>query len=309
MAQSEDPGMSGGNSIHAPVMIVEVLEHLALHAGDIVVDATLGMGGHAQAILERIGPQGRLIGLDRDSASLAKASARLAQFKNQCDFIHDDFRNLAQVLDHLKLTHVDKILMDLGISSFQLDDPKRGFAFREAGPLDMRMDQGAQISAFDLINSLSEKDISRILNDFGEERWHKRIARYLVQERLRKPIETTQELSQLVLKAVGFAKRSKFERIHPATRTFQAFRIAVNQELDGLTQGLDQCIDRLKSGGRLAVISFHSGEDAIVKHKFRFWSQEGKVRLIVKKPLRPTEKEIEDNPRSRSARLRIAERI
>ena len=294
-------------SIHSAVMLKEVVEYLNPRPGQIFVDGTLGLGGHAKAILERLGPQGRLITIDRDSQSIAIAKENLSSYLNQCEFIHDDFRNLDKILSSLKIVAVDAILLDLGISSFQLDNPQRGFSIRKDGPLDMRMDQKSHISAFDLINSLSEKEIDLILKDYGQERWHSRIARSLVSARAKNPIETTQELTQTVLKSIPHYPRG--EKIHPATRTFQAFRIAVNRELESLELALPKCIDCLKAGGRICVIAFHSLEDRIVKQQFRLAERNGSVRLITKKPLRPSEEETRSNPRARSAKLRVAEKI
>lgn len=291
---------------HIPVLCKEVIEYLRPHDGGIFIDCTLGLGGHAQAILQAAGPQSRIIGIDRDAKSLQMAAERLKPYLSQCVFVHEDFRNIDKILRRMEIAEVDGILLDLGISSYQLNDPQRGFSFQEDGPLDMRMDQDSPISAFDLVNSLSEKEISSILKDYGEERWHNRIARYIIHQRSRHPIETTQELSGIVLKAMP--PRKTWQRIHPATRTFQAFRIAVNRELESLDILLDQCVDLLKAEGRIAVIAFHSLEDRIVKHKFRALAQSGKVKLVVKKPLRPSEEEAGRNPRARSARLRVAER-
>ncbi|MBN1870726.1 MAG: 16S rRNA (cytosine(1402)-N(4))-methyltransferase RsmH [Candidatus Omnitrophica bacterium] len=292
---------------HIPVMLNEVIKYLDPKPGNIVVDGTLGLGGHAEVILKLIGSKGRLIGIDRDAQALAMASKNLSAYQDQCDFIHENYSNIDKVLAKLNIRHVDRVLLDLGLSSFQLNDPQRGFSFRAEGPLDMRMDQDSYISAFDLVNSLSEREISTILKDFGQERWHHRIARYVVQSRLKKPIETTKELSDIVLRAMP--RQSRREKIHPATRAFQAFRIAVNRELEGLEEALEKCLDALKVGGRIAVVAFHSLEDRVVKQKFRKWSQSGELDLIVKKPLRPSEGEARFNPRARSARLRIAERI
>ena len=294
---------------HIPVMLDEVITHLDLKAGGLYVDGTLGLGGHALGILNRIGPRGRVIGIDRDGQSLTEAGHRLGAYAHQCFFIKEDFRNMDKVLDQLQITHVDGILLDLGISSFQLDDTERGFSLRLDGPLDMRMDQESYISAYDLINSLSERELSLILKDFGEERWHKRIAKLLVDERAKKPIDSTKVLSQLIMKAMPFAARHAQERIHPATRTFQAFRIAVNRELEALEIALDKCIHYLRPGGRLVVISFHSLEDRIVKHKMQEWERYQQIKTLTKKPLRPSLHETELNPRSRSARLRAAEKI
>jgi len=292
---------------HVPVMFNEILEYLKPSSEAVFVDGTLGLGGHAEAILRLIGPAGRLIGIDRDERSLRQAQERLAPFSQQCAFIHDDFRNVDTVLRRLEIPSVDGILLDLGVSSFQLDDPQRGFSLRFDGPLDMRLDQDSPISAYDLVNSLSEKELSAIIKDYGQERWHSRIARYLVSERVKHPIETTQELREIILRAIPY--RNYKEKIHPATRTFQAFRIAVNRELEALEVALDRCVASLKPNGRIAVIAFHSLEDKIVKEKFRSMARAGQVRLLVKKPLRPSEQESTQNPRARSARLRIAERI
>ena len=291
---------------HLPVMMKEVVECLCLRPGICVVDCTLGLAGHALKIAEIIGPQGRLVGIDRDAASLKKADEVLKSTRVKYDLIQEDFRRIDRILHQLGIEAADAILFDLGISSFQLDDPQRGFSFKSEGPLDMRMDRGSYISAFDLVNSLSERELASILKNFGEERWHQRIARFLVSQRARRPIESTRELCEVVLKAVPF--RFQHQKIHPATRTFQAFRIAVNRELEALEIALDKSIDLLRVGGRICVISFHSLEDRIVKGKFRSWGQSGRASIITKKPLRPQDEEAEHNPRSRSARLRVAER-
>ena len=291
---------------HIPVMLNEVIEYLNPVPGNIFIDGTLGLGGHAEVMLDIIGAKGRLIGIDRDAQALALAQENLKRYRGQCVFAHRNYRHIDQILAELSIQHVDRILLDLGLSSFQLNNPERGFSFRVEGPLDMRMDQDSYISAFDLVNSLSEKEISSILKDFGQERWHHRIARNIVQGRSRKPIETTKELSDMVLRAMP--RHSKRAKIHPATRTFQAFRIAVNRELEGLEEALDKCIDALTVGGRIGVISFHSLEDRIVKLKFRSLAKKGTLNLIVKKPLRPSDGEAKINSRARSARFRIAER-
>ncbi len=293
-------------SSHTPVMAKEVQEFLQLKPNDCIVDGTLGLGGHALSLIKVIAPAGRLIGIDRDKGSIQMARENLMEFSRQCEFIHDDYRNIDVILDKLGIKEVNAVLLDLGISSYQLDNPERGFSFSAEGPLDMRMDQESYISAYDLINSLSEKEIASILRNFGEERWHNRIARYLVGQRLRRPIASTTDLSEAVLRAVPL--HFKRERIHPATRTFQAFRIAVNRELESLEIGLEKSVRYLKTGGRLCVIAFHSLEDRIVKHKFRQFVHEGCARLLTKKPSRPNEEEVARNPRARSARLRVIEK-
>ena len=301
-------GTTGSENVsHISVMLNEVIEYLRPEPGNIVVDGTLGLGGHAEVILKLIGAKGRLIGIDRDAKALTISRENLSAYQGQCDFVHENYSNIDKVLAKLNIKDVDLILLDLGLSSFQLNDPQRGFSFRVEGPLDMRMDQDSYISAFDLVNTLSEKEISAILKDFGQERWHYRIARYVVQRRSEKPIETTKELSDIILRAMP--RHSRREKIHPATRAFQAFRIAVNRELEGLDEALGKCLDALKIGGRIGIIAFHSMEDRIVKQKFRSWAKSGDLDLIVKKPLRPSDGEAKFNSRARSARLRIAERI
>lgn|SRR3989344_952570 len=294
-------------SNHIPVMAKEVQEYLQLKMNNCVVDFTLGLAGHALLMAKATAPDGRLIGIDRDKASLEVARETLKEFSNRCEFVHDDYRNIDKILNTLGIREVDAMLLDLGISSYQLDNPQRGFSFSAEGPLDMRMDQDSYISAYDLINSLSEKEIALILRNFGEERWHNRIAHHLVEQRLRRPIASTKDLSEAVMRAIP--SHFKREKIHPATRTFQAFRIAVNRELESLEIGLEKGVRYLKTGGRMCVIAFHSLEDRIVKQKFRSLAKEGYVRLLTKKPLRPSDEEVEQNSRARSARMRIIERI
>ena len=299
--------MTNESAAHIPVMHREVMDFLNPSAGGCFLDGTLGLAGHASSICERIGAQGHLIGLDRDEQSLRVARERLSGFKGRLDLAHSDFRDFDAVLNRLGVKELDGMLLDLGISSFQLDNPERGFSFRLEGPLDMCMDQNGFMSAYDLVNTLTEEELAKIIFNFGEERFSRRIARMVVQYRDTKPVETTHELEEIIFKAVPAAYRH--QKIHPATRTFQAIRIAVNRELESLKIALDKCFDYLKTGGRIAVISFHSLEDRIVKEKFRNLSKEKKVSLLMKKPLCAGDEEIRMNPRSRSARLRAAERI
>lgn len=292
---------------HLSVMPQEVLEHLNVQQNGVYIDATLGLAGHTKRILEKAGSQAKVIGLDRDKDSLKKAKEVLGDLSNQCILVQSDFRHIDQVLSKLNINEVDGILMDLGISSFQLDNPDRGFSFRNDGPLDMRLDQDSFISAYDLVNTLSEKELAAILRDFGQERWHNRIAHFVVENRKKHPIQTTKELSEIILKAIPhYASR---EKIHPATRSFQAIRIAVNRELESIEQALSKAIHFLKPKARLVVIAFHSLEDKIVKDKFRQWAKEEIGHLITKKPLRPSLEEENQNLRARSARLRVIERI
>lgn len=291
--------------MHIPVMMKEVQEVLHLKKGGTFVDCTLGLGGHARAILSQIGPEGRLIAIDKDKESLQLAQEELREFAGQCTFVHDDFRFLDRILNNLNIKEVDGILLDLGISSLHLDTPERGFSFQAEGPLDMRLDQENPISAYDLVNSLSENEISMIIKEYGEERWHRRIARRIVEERSQHPIETTAQLRDIILSAIPY--RNYKDRSHPATRSFQALRIAVNRELESLERVLEVGVNFIKVGGRIVVISFHSLEDRIVKLRFRNLSQEGQVKILTKKPLRADEGEVSLNLRSRSARLRAVE--
>ncbi len=294
-------------NLHVPVMLKEILEHLSLKGKKVIVDGTLGLGGHSKEILLSSDQSTLLVAIDRDARSLSMAQENLKEFADRSRFVHDNFRNIESVLSTLGIEKVDGIVLDLGISSFQLDDQSRGFSFMKDGPLDMRMDQSAKFPAAYYVNSFSETELSDIIKDFGEDRWHRRIARSIVTHRLKKPIETTLELATVVLKAMPPGR--DWERIHPATRTFQAFRIMVNKELESLESALERCLSVLSVGGRLCVISFHSLEDRIVKRQFRRFSDVGQAKLITKKPLRPTEEETRVNPRSRSACLRVLERI
>jgi len=287
-------------------MLDEVIDHLNLKPGQTIVDATIGTGGHSEEILKRISPGGRLVGIDRDEDSLKIANERLKVQGAHCDFVHGNFSDIDTILDSLDIKEVGGILFDLGISSYQLEDPSRGFSFQSEGPLDMRLDRRSYISAYDLINNLNEEEISDMLWSFGQERWHNRIAHILVRERERCPIATTLQLSKIVSSAVPH--RYRYSRIHPATRTFQAVRIAVNRELENLKAALAKAITRLKPKGRLCVISFHSLEDRIVKWDFRESAASGNIEIITPKPLVPKDEEVQDNPASRSAKLRVAER-
>jgi 16S rRNA (cytosine1402-N4)-methyltransferase len=294
---------------HTPVMLNEVLNYLNLRPGNIVVDATIGTGGHGKEILGRITPSGKLIGIDRDEDSLSIASERLRDFSDSCEFVHGNFIDIDIILKNLGVKKIDAILFDLGVSSFQLEDPHRGFSFQYEGPLDMRLDRSSYISAYDLVNNLNEDEISTLLWNFGQERWHNRIAHLLVQERERHPIATTSQLANIVIKSIPYRYRHRHHRIHPATRTFQAVRIAVNRELETLEIALNKALSLLEKKARMCVISFHSLEDRVVKLSFRKAATEGIVNIITPKPLTPTLYEIETNPSSRSAKLRVLERL
>lgn len=304
---------------HTPVLLDEVLTWLAPRDGGLYVDATLGLGGHAAAILAASAPGGRLLGIDTDAQALALARDRLAEFGPRAVFCEGWHRDIDSLACAAGWHEVDGVLFDLGVSSLQLDAAERGFSFAQDGPLDMRMSQTAELSAAELVNAWPEGDLSRVIYEYGEERYARRIAGAIVRQR---PLHTTGELAEVVRRAVPHSRGP--QRIDPATRTFQALRIAVNGELEHLRRSLEGAVTLLKPGGRLAVISFHSLEDRIVK---QYLTQEARdcicpprlpqcvcghqasVRILTRKPLRPSAEEEQRNPRSRSARLRVAERL
>ena len=288
---------------HEPVMVAEVLEHLAPSRGGVFVDCTVGLGGHARALLEA--GASRLIGIDRDPAALAEARSVLGEFGGRVELVHSDYRRVNEVLDARGVTTVDGVLADLGVSSMQLDSPGRGFSFRQDDPLDMRMDTTTGPTAADSLRDVDERTLADVIYEFGEERHSRRIARAIVAARARAPIETTGQLADVVRRAVP---RKGDSRIDPATRTFQAIRIWVNRELDGLDTFLGDVARRLAGDGRMVVIAFHSLEDRIVKHTLRALQDEGiGLRIRTKRPMVPSDAEVERNPRARSAKLRAAE--
>lgn len=295
------------NTQHIPVMVKEVEELLALKPGAVVVDATLGLGGHAFVMAGHIGAGGCLVGLDQDEDAIVKAKERLKDVLPRVHIVKSNFSKVDTVLDGLGIKEVDAFLFDIGVSSMQIDMSARGFSFREDGPLDMRMDPSEKISARDLINDLSEEELARIFWEYGEERFSRRIAAVIVRTRAARQITTTKELAELIKTAVP--RGYDHTRIDPATRSFQALRIAVNHELDVLTEGLQKAFERLKKNGRVCVISFHSLEDRIVKDMFRELHRSGRGKILTKKPLRPSDEEASANSRARSARLRALERI
>lgn len=291
--------------MHEPVMVAEVLAHLAPERGGLFVDCTVGYGGHTRALLDAGAT--RVIGFDRDQDALAHARPTLAAYESRVDLVHSDYRRLNDVLDAQGVTTVDGLLADLGVSSMQLDEPGRGFSFRRDDPLDMRMDRTSGPTAADAIRDADERTLADVIYEFGEERHSRRVARALVDARARGAVETTGQLADIVRRAIP---RKGYSRIDPATRTFQALRIWVNRELEGLDVFLRGAASRLGPSGRMAVITFHSLEDRIVKHTLRALQAEGTVGLTVrtKRPMVPTDAEIERNPRARSAKLRAAER-
>ena len=292
---------------HYPVMYREVLDCLEVENKKTVVDCTVGIGSHAYKILEAMPEDGFLIGIDKDEDSLEVARQRLKKFEGKFTLFKADFSDLDQVLKDLNIKGTDAFLFDLGISTYQLNNSQRGFSFLKEGPLDMRMDKDSFVSAYDLVNNLSEIELGNIFKKFGEDRYYRRIAHSLVEERRNDPISTTTRLAQIIMNNVPL--RNRYDRIHPATRIFQSLRIAVNRELETLKLGLSKAISFLNSGGRVGIISFHSLEDRIVKHTFKDYVSENKLKIITKKPLVPQDLEKEENFASRSAKLRAAEKI
>lgn len=306
---------------HVPVLVDEILSIVSRPGRQIVVDATIGGGGHAEAILNAF--EGvSLIGIDHDSEAVSRCANRLRNFGERVSCVNAAFENMGEVLDAKGVSLVDVILMDLGVSSFHLDDPRRGFSFQRSGPLDMRMDRSRKLNAAEIVNSYSEKELALIFRKYGQERLARRIARAIVAKREKSRIETTGHLAEIIEEVTP--ARSRKGRIHPATKVFQAIRIAVNNEIENLETAIDQAVNRLKPGGRVILISFHSLEDRIVKTTLRNLTRHcvcpkdlpvcacgapGKVELLTKKPISPGAREIFDNPRSRSARLRAARRL
>ncbi len=292
---------------HYPVLYREVLELLEISQHKVVVDCTIGVGSHAVKFFEVMGPDAFLVGIDKDSKSLNIARDNLKPYEGRFSLHKSDFFNAGTVLKDLNLSGADAFLFDLGISMHQLTSAERGFSFLKEGPLDMRMDQDVFLSAYDLVNNLSEKELAQIFKKFGEERYAKRIAYALVEARKREPISSTTALAQVIVNALPVKMR--YGRIHPATRVFQALRIAVNRELEVLGESIELAVGLLNHGGRIGVISFHSLEDRIVKHTFKALAAHQIVRIITKKPVSPGEQELEENSASRSAKLRVAERL
>ena len=294
------PSMSTPSSVHVPVMLQEVLGWLEPQPGSVIVDGTLGGGGHARALAQRVGPTGKVIAMDRDGAAIARAEETLENLPIVP--VHGNFADLPEFLAELGIAAVDGILLDLGISSDQLADPDRGFSFSSTGPLDLRFNTMRGEPARKLINRLSAEHLADLIYAYGEERYSRRIGRAIVERRRAKPIETAAELAELVRRCVP---RSRFERIDPATRTFQALRIAVNDELKSLQIALRRFPEVLRPAGRVAIISFHSLEDRLVKEAFR---DDPRWEPLTRKPVSPTIDEVQENPRSRSAKFRVAAR-
>jgi 16S rRNA (cytosine1402-N4)-methyltransferase len=290
---------------HEPVMVAETLELLAPSRGGLFVDCTVGLGGHSRALLEAGAT--RILGLDRDPDALKLAADALAEFGDRVELVHADYRDLPRVLDERGLTGVDGALADLGVSSMQLEADGRGFSFRRDDPLDMRMDRSQGETAAEWLAEIDEESLANVIFQYGEERYSRRIARAIVLSRKLTPIRTTAALAQVVRGAIP---RRGYQRIDPATRTFQAVRIWTNRELERLDRFLTETTQRLLGGARLAVITFHSLEDRIVKHAFRALAQaEAALRVVTKRPVNPSDDEVGRNPRARSAKLRAIERF
>ena len=298
---------------HVPVMTAEVMKYLKPGPGDVIVDLTVGGGGHAEPILKAVGPAGSLVGIDKDPAALAATARRLARYDEQLALVKMDFRKIRQTLQNLGIQEVNGILMDLGVSSHQLDDGDRGFSYRQDAPLDMRMNPEDKLTAADIIRDYSRDELTTVIRKYGEERWASRIAAFIVDRRQTRPITTTFELVDVIKAAIPAGARRRGP--HPARRTFQAFRIEVNGELKGLKEALEEGIAQLKRGGRIVVISYHSLEDRIVKTTFKEHTEEtavdtgARLMLLTKKPIRPAEEETAANARAESAKLRAAEKL
>jgi S-adenosyl-methyltransferase MraW len=305
---------------HEPVMVKEVIASLLVNKTGIYVDGTVGGAGHSYAILKET--DAFLVGIDCDDQALQAAEKRLAEFGSRKVLVKANFANLGKVLEGLNIEKVDGVMLDLGVSSHQLDSAQRGFSFNQQALLDMRMDRSLKLSAYDIVNSFAQNELEKIIKFYGEEKMAARIARAISQKRQLSPIKTTAELAAIV--ASSMPAKLKWQKIHPATRTFQAIRIAVNKELDNIKPAINDAAEVLKSGGRLCVISFHSLEDRIVKNEFRALAgdcvcpkdmpfcvcqKEAKLKVITRRPLTPAAEEIEANPRARSAKLRVAQRV
>ncbi|MBR6727772.1 MAG: 16S rRNA (cytosine(1402)-N(4))-methyltransferase RsmH [Clostridia bacterium] len=305
---------------HKSVLLDECIEALAIRPDGTYVDGTAGGGGHSFAIASRL-QDGRLIAIDQDEAAIKAAGERLKPLGQCAQIVRNNFSNLASVLDELEISEIDGLLLDLGVSSHQFDEAERGFSYRSDAPLDMRMDRRQEKSAYDVVNTYSEQELKRILYEYGEERFAPRIAARIVKERAIHPIETTNQLSELIKAAMPAAAK---DGGHPAKRSFQAIRIEVNRELDVIVPAIKQAVSRMRKGGRIAIITFHSLEDRIVKQAFAelaagctcpkslpicVCGNKPKVRIITKKPILPSDNELLENPRSNSAKLRVAEKL
>lgn len=306
---------------HKSVLLDETIEGLNIREGKIYLDGTLGGAGHSREILKRLKGSGLLIGIDQDIEALEVAKERLSDYKN-VEFFNLNYINFEKALDELGIDKIDGVLLDIGVSSYQFDNPERGFSYRFDAPLDMRMDQDLEISAKDIVNTYSESEITRIIKDYGEEKWASRIAKFVVEERKKKDIQTTYELVEIIKNAIPASARRNGP--HPAKRTFQALRIEVNRELDVLKDSIERFVHRLNPGGRIAIITFHSLEDRIVKNAFKYLEKDcicppsspicmcdkkKEIKILTRKPITASDEELKENKRSHSAKLRIAEKL
>ena len=309
------------NFRHTSVLLEPSIEQLQIRPNGIYVDGTLGGGGHSYHIAERLTEDGRLIGIDRDEDAICAASKRLEPFTDRVTIVKNNYGNIREVLDRLEISQVDGILLDLGVSSYQLDTAERGFSYMADAPLDMRMDREESRTAWDIVNTYSEQELFRVIRDYGEDRFAKNIAKHIVKQREEKPVETTGELVKIIQGAIPMKVQKTGG--HPAKRTFQAIRIELNRELTVIDEAIDTMIDVLKPGGRLCIITFHSLEDRIVKSRFRtaenpcicprefpvcVCGRKSKGHVLTRKPILPSETEMEENPRARSAKLRVFEK-
>lgn len=306
---------------HKSVLLKETIEGLNVRKGKIYLDGTLGGAGHSYEILKKLHGTGLLIGIDQDQEALKAARERLSEFKN-VEYFNLNYIDFEKALDELGIEKIDGVLLDIGVSSYQFDNPERGFSYRFDAPLDMRMDKSLEISAKDIVNTYSEDEITEIIKEYGEEKWASRISKFIVQERKNKKIDTTFELVEIIKNAIPAGARRNGP--HPAKRTFQALRIEVNKELDVLKDSIDKFVHRLNPGGRIAIITFHSLEDRIVKNSFKYLEKDcicpptspictcnkkREIKIITRKPITASEEELKENNRSHSAKLRIAEKL
>ncbi|MGO0884049.1 16S rRNA (cytosine(1402)-N(4))-methyltransferase RsmH [Clostridioides difficile] len=307
---------------HVSVLLNECIENLKIKPDGVYVDCTMGGAGHSKEIVKKLSDKGLFIGFDQDKNAINTARERLSEYESRVKFVHSNFENIKEELEKIGIYKIDGVLADLGVSSHQLDEAERGFSYMQDAPLDMRMDVRCEFSAYDVVNTYTEDELSKIIKDYGEDNWAKRIAKFIVEERVNKPIETTGELVDVIKKAIP--KKARIDGPHPAKRTFQAIRIEVNNELGVITKMINDASSIMNEGGRICIITFHSLEDRIVKNAFKYLAsdcicpqhlpicqcdKESEVKIITRKPLLPSDEEIEVNPRSRSAKLRVAEKI
>lgn len=306
---------------HVSVLLDECIENLNIKPEGVYVDCTMGGAGHSKEIVKKLSNKGLFIGFDQDKNAIKTAKERLSEYSDRVKFVHSNFENIKDELEKIGVYKIDGVLADLGVSSHQLDEADRGFSYMQDAPLDMRMDVRCEFSAYDVVNGYTEEELAKIIKDYGEENWAKRIAKFIVEERKENKIETTKELVDIIKKAIP--KKARIDGPHPAKRTFQAIRIEVNNELGVITKMIEDASSIMNKGGRICIITFHSLEDRIVKNAFKELSldcicpphlpmcqcdKKSEVKIITRKPIIPTDEEIEVNPRSRSAKLRVAEK-